>query len=152
MCGASRVISASASRARSPPESLPPRRRLWPGKAEPAQLRAHRPRRRALHLPRHVLKRGVAPIEFLDLILGEIADPHLAAGVHRAVHRRELGGKQARQRGLAVAVAAEQRDPVVGIDPQVEALQHRLFAIADRGQIERDQRRAQFVRGSGSRS
>ena len=41
-------------------------------------------------------------------------------------HRRQLRGEQARERGLAVAVAAEQGDAVVGIEAQVEPRQHRL--------------------------
>ena len=64
-----------------------------------------------------------------------------------AGHRRQLGGEQAGERRLAVAVAAQQRDAVVGIDPQVEPLQHRrVGGIADRGHVERDQRRLQFGR------
>ena len=44
-CGASRVISASASRARSPPDSLrDQRRRLVARKTEAAELGAHRRR------------------------------------------------------------------------------------------------------------
>ncbi len=93
-----------------------------------------------------MVERGIVAVELLDLILGEIADAHLARGVHRAVHRLELRGEQPRERGLTVTVATEQRDAVVGIEPEVEPLEHRLGAVADRRHVERDQRRAKFVR------
>ena len=134
------------------PRALAARQFVDPGhrpvarETEPPELGADRARGRALHLAAHVLQRRVVAVQFLDLILGEVTDLHLARGVHLAGHRRELRGEQARQRGLAVAVAAEQRDPVVGIDPQVELLEDDGLAIADRGEVERDQRRAQFAR------
>ena len=120
-------------------------RRLVTRKAEPAELPAHRRRARAAHDARHMLQGRVVGIEFLDLILGEIADPHLARRVHVAFHRRQLRGEQAGQRRLAVAVAAQQRDPVVRVDAQVQPLQDRGFGITDACQIQRDQRRAQLV-------
>ena len=53
-------------------------------------------------------------------------------------------GEQLGERGLAVAVAAEQRDAVVRIDPEAEPRQDRLaLLIADAGIVERQQRRAQ---------
>ena len=128
-------------------------RRLVARKAEPAELRAHRAGAARPSSARVMCWSGVSSrVELLDLILREIADAHLARRVHRAVHRRELGGEQARERGLAVAVAPEQRDAVVGIEPQVEPAEDRRFAIADAGQVERDQRRAQFGGARGSRS
>src|SRR3546814_3457134 len=52
--------------------------RLVAGEAEASQLRAHRARRLARHHARHMAERCVGAVEFLDLILGEIADAHLA--------------------------------------------------------------------------
>ena len=146
MCGASRVISASASRARSPPDILRDLHgRLVAGEAEAAELRAHRAGRRLGHQPAHMFERRVLAVQLLDLILGEIADAQLAGRGHRAFHRRQLGGEQAGERGLAVAVAAEQGDAVVRVEAQVEAREDRLAGrVADRGHVERDQRRLQL--------
>ena len=107
-------------------------------KPEAAELGPDRAGRLAGHGPGHMLERGAVGGELLDLVLGEIADAHLARGLHLAFSGGELRGEQARERGLAVAIAAEQRHPVVGIDAQVEPAQHRLAAIADRGEVERD--------------
>ena len=93
-----------------------------------------------------MLKRGFGPVEFLYLILGEIADAHASAGRHRTIHRGKLRGEQPSQGGLAIAIAAEKGNPVIGIDPQVKPLEHGCLAIADCGKIERDKRRAQLVR------
>src|SRR3546814_5287040 len=92
---------------------------------------------------------GIAAVEFLDLILGEIADAHLARRGHGAVLGLQLRREQPRERRLPVAVAAEQRDAVVGVDPQVEAREHRRTRrITDAREVERDQRRLQFVAGA----
>ena len=48
-----------------------------------------------------MLDRRVLIVEFLDLMLAEITDAHLAALRHRAGHRLELAGQQPRQRRLA---------------------------------------------------
>ena len=123
------------------------RRRLRARKTEPPQLAAHGTGRHPLHRARHMLERGVRPIEFLDLILGEVTDLHLARRRHIAIHRGKLRRKQPCQRRLAVAVAPQQRNPVVGVEPQVQLLQDRLLRrIADRCHVERDQRRLQFRR------
>ena len=122
------------------------RRRLCAGKAEAPQLRAHGAGGRPLHLAGHMLQRGVVAVQLLHLILGEIADAHLARRLHRAVHGRQLRRQQACQRCLPVAVPPQKRDPVIGVDPQVQPLQHRIArAIAHTGQIKRHQRRLQLV-------
>ena len=60
--------------------------------------------------------------------------------------RRQLVRQQLDQRRLAVAVGAEQGDAVVGVDPQGDAIQHRLFRIvADRDVVDRDDRRRQHL-------
>ena len=91
-------------------------RRLGPGKAEPPQLRTHRAGARALHLLRHMLQRGIVAVQFLDLILREIAHAHLARRAHLPFHRRQLRREQSCQRRLAIAVAPQQRDPVIGVN------------------------------------
>src|SRR3546814_17916596 len=92
----------------------------------------------------------VAAVEFLDLILGEIADPHLARRRHRTVHRRELRREQPRERRLAIAVAAEQRDAVVGIDAEVEPRQDRFARrLADARAVARAQWRFQPIGARG---
>ena len=93
-----------------------------------------------------MLERRVGGVQLLDLILGEVADLHLARRRHAALHRGELCGEQAGERGLAVAVAAKQRNPVVGIEPEVEPLENRHVRIAHRRHVQRDQRRPQLGR------
>ena len=57
---------------------------------------------------------------------------------------RKPSGEQLYQRRFAVAVGAEQRDAVVVVDPQRQALQHRpVRLVADRDVVERDDRRRQ---------
>ncbi len=126
-CGASRVISANASRAFSPPDSFA----TWvvallPEKPKRPSWRADRGLRLALHHARRLRERRVAAVEFLDLVPAcKLADAHLARCRHRARHRTELRREQPRERRLAIAVASEQRDAIVGIDTQVQPLQHR---------------------------
>ena len=73
---------------------------------------------------------------------GELSRPG-----HAPSDRRQAPGEQTRQCCLAVAVGAEQRDAVVGVEPQIEPRQHRFSRdIADRGPLERDQRRVQLRR------
>ena len=93
-----------------------------------------------------MLQRGIVAVKFFDLILREIANTHFARCAHRTVHRRQLRRKQPRERGLAIAVAAQQRDPVIGVDAQVQPLKYRFAGgIADTRQIKRDQWRLQFI-------
>ena len=119
-------------------------RRLVAGKAETAKLRAHRARLGVLHQPGHMFQRRIRRIQFLDLILREIADGQLARLVDRALLRFELAGEQPGQRGLAVAVPPQQGGTVVGVEAHVEAGQDDIVAIADGRVVERDQRRFQF--------
>ena len=121
------------------------RRGMVAREAEAPQLPANSRGRLAVHGAGHQFQRAGIDGQFLHLILGEIADLHLAGGVDFAVHRGQLRGQQARQRGLAVAVSAQQRDAVIGGDPQVEARQdRRALGISHAGEVQRDQRRAQF--------
>ena len=93
------------------------------------------------HQVEHVLVGRLAGGQVVHLVLGEIADHDLVGGVAPARHRREAPGDQLGERALAVAVGAEQADAVVGIEPQVEVLQHRVVGhVADGGVLEPDQR------------
>ena len=93
-----------------------------------------------------MLQRGIVAVQFLDLILREIAHAHLARRAHLPFHRRQLRREQSRQRRLAIAVAPQQRDPVIGVNPQVQPLQYRLaLGIADTREVQRHQGRFQFI-------
>ncbi len=94
--------------------------RLVAREAEAAELSADRAGLCTRQQPLHVLKRRLVRNEFLDLMLREIADPQFAAGDQRTAHRLQLTCQEARQSRLAIAVAAHQRDAVVGIDPQIQ--------------------------------
>ena len=80
-----------------------------------------------------MLQRAVLGPQLLDLMLGEIADPQLGRADHLAGERRELAGEQLGEGRLAVAVGAEQRDPVVRVEAQIEAVQHHVVAVAGGG-------------------
>ncbi len=85
ICGASRVISASDSRACSPPESWRTATfALSPEKPETAELRAHLAGLAAGNKPLHMLERRLVGDQLLDLMLGEIADPQFARRDDRA--------------------------------------------------------------------
>ena len=122
--------------------------RLVPRKAEPPQLRANGGGRCALHHPRHMFERGIVAVKFLDLVLREITNAHLARHGDPALHCRQLRGEQAGKRGLAIAVAPQQRDTVVRIEPEIEFPQNRCRSVAHRRHIERDEWRLQRI-GTG---
>ncbi len=86
-------------------------------------------------------------VEFFDLVLGEIAAGKTPGAGDLAGHRREPPGDKPRESRFAVAVGAEQRDAIVGIEPQVEAAQYRLLRrIADRDLIKAEHRRRELGR------
>ena len=94
-----------------------------------------------------MLQRCVVGDQLLDLVLGEIPDPQLAARRHVPCHRAQLPGHEPRQGRLTVAVSTQKRDPVIGIDPEIQLREHgRVGHIADSCIIGHDQWRAQFVR------
>lgn len=83
-CAPRARISASASRARSPPDSLPTSVvALLPEKAEASQLRAHR--WGSCSPPSWAAERVSAPSSSSTWILGEITDAHLARDCHAAL-------------------------------------------------------------------
>ena len=73
-CGASRVISASASRRALRRRACRPAWSPCRPRNQPAELGANRGGRRAGHRAGHMFERRLVAVQFLDLILGEIAD------------------------------------------------------------------------------
>ena len=100
---------------------------------------------RSRHQRGHVAVGGSRDVQFLDLVLGEIADAQLARHAHAALHRFQTLGQQLDQGRLAVAVGPDQGDAVVHVDAQVEARENRLVCdIADRRAFHTDQRRGRL--------
>jgi hypothetical protein len=64
-------------------------------------------------------------VQLVHLVLGEIADAQLWTTAAPPFIASSSPTKQLGQRGLALAVLAQKRDPVVLVDPQVEPAQHR---------------------------
>lgn len=93
----------------------------------------------------HMLERRLFDVEFVHLMLGEIADAQLRGADHPPLLRRKLAGEQLRECGLALAVAAEKGDPVVLVDPQAQAAEHGRAIVADRHALHRDDGRRQFL-------
>ncbi len=58
------------------------------------------------------------------VLLGEHADPHVAAPAHPAAVRFEASGQQPQQRRLAVAVATDDADPVALVDAERHRVEH----------------------------
>ena len=93
-----------------------------------------------------MLQRGITAIQFFHLILGEIADPHLAGFGDLSLHRGKLRREQTGKSGLAIAVAPQQRQPIIRVQPQVQPLQDgRAFGVADARHIQRHQRWAKRI-------
>src|SRR3546814_10020445 len=104
-------------------------------------------RRLRRQLAPQVVDGGLAAVEFVGMMLRHIADPQARRAVHLAALDLQLVGDQPCQGRLAVAVGAEQADPVVRIEAQVEMPQHRaLRHVADRRLLERQQRATQGLR------
>ena len=90
-------------------------------------------------------QRRAVEVEFLRLVLREIADAQRAGAEMGAALRFQPPGEQLRQRGLAIAVGAQERDPVVRVQAQVQVAQDRRAAIADRAAVQRQDRRGEFL-------
>src|SRR3546814_14828231 len=64
-----------------------------------------------------------------------------------AVHRSKLSREQTRERRLAIAVAAEQRDAIIRVEPQIKPLEDRLaFGVPNARHVQRHKRRLQGIR------
>ena len=114
-------------------------------KAEPCEQRAEFRGRRVGAFALQVLERRLVEVQFVHLVLGEVADAQLRRAVHSAVHQRQAVGQQLRQGRLALAVLAQKRDAVVLVDAQVEPPQHGGVAVAGGAVLDVDDGRRQFV-------
>ena len=119
--GRCQTISASASRAFSPPEKLPTGcvdhvAAEIEAAEEVAQLLLARRRARAREVP----QRRLVGAQLLDLVLREVADRQPLRGVRSPRERRQVAGERLDQRRLARAVGAEQADALAGEDAPVE--------------------------------
>ncbi len=125
---------AKSRRAFSPPESdetfVSERS---PEKPARAQAGAHLGLRLVRHETAQVLVDALGRAQFVELVLGEIGDLQLV-GAHEAPrHRLQPVRDELEEGRLAVAVGAEQADPVVVVDAQVERPKDRLsLGITDR--------------------
>ena len=125
--------------------------RLFAAEAEGAQPGAHALGQGVGHEKREVAERGAVGAQRVDLVLREIADREVARPPHRPPLGRQQIGEEPREGGLAVAVGAEQRDPFVRVDPEVQVPQHGTARlVADGGVLEGHQRRLEPV-GLGKR-
>ena len=128
MFGPKNVVSPSSSRACSPPDRL--LTRVSPalaGKPDRADTAAHLGFGRIRHQLADVVVGRTVEIELVDLMLREIADRESFGARDPAGEGLQLVGQQLDQRRLAIAVEAQQRDAVVGVDAQGDAIEHRLF-------------------------
>ena len=142
------------------PRLLPARKRgnrhirLLPGETEPADPGADALGRGVGQQTRKVAERRGLRLQRVDLMLREIADREVAPPCHDAPLRREQVRQQPGEGGLAVAVRAEQRNPFVRVDPQVQASQHRTARLVTRRRHRRGSSaagRARRARGTSSR-
>ena len=147
-CGASRHIRASARRVFSPPERWRAWVRAWswprPKRASQARVACSRSAGRRTWTCWIGVSLG---LEVLDLVLGEEADLEPARAGQLARHRLQPAGDQLGEGRLAVAVAAEEGDAVVGVEAQGQLGQHHLVAIAGLGPLHGDHRRGGDRRG-----
>src|ERR1043165_6982228 len=121
------------------------------GKAEPAELRAHARFRRLRHEPAHVRVGTAGAVEFIELMLREVADRKPIGTHHLPGLRCQSAGDELRDGRFAVAVRAEERDAVVAIDAQRQPPQHGFAgSVANGNAVERDDRRGEvFLRRRG---
>ena len=79
-------------------------------------------------------------------MLGEIAGFEFPGAAHPAVQAIEPSRQQLDQGRFAVAVGAEERDPVLHVDTEIEVPQHGFPAVADGNPVHGDQRRRRGIR------
>ena len=80
-------------------------------------------------------------------MLRKIARHQFARPKQLPTHRRKFAREQFRQGRFAVAVLAQKRNPVIGIEPQAKPAQDRLAGlIANRSMLHRDKRGIGFFR------
>ena len=128
---------ASATRARSPPDStLTCLSTSSPREHERAEHRAHARRRRVGRRALHDLVDRRRQVERVGVVLRVVADLDAVADLDRAAVVRQLAGDHAQQRGLARAVDADDAD---------------LLAAPARSGRRRGTRRARRTPSSGPR-
>src|SRR5437868_12207939 len=94
-----------------------------------------------------MLERRFGWAHFLDLVLRKEPAGELWRADHLPRERLDAAGEKARKRGLAIAVGAEERDAIVGVEPQIEPRQDRLAGhITGADPVEREQGWAQLGR------
>ena len=92
--------------------------------AEAAQLGAQPRLVRVRQDAREQLQRRRREVELLGLVLGEITDLQLGGLDQAPALGREAAGQELHEGRFAVAVGAQERDPVVHVEAQVEAGEH----------------------------
>ena len=90
---------------------------------------------------RKVLQRRLARPQLLQLMLGEVPDHQPVAFETAARERCELAGNRLDQRGLAGAIGAQQSQPCAGLQSKLQVLEDRTARVAQRGVLQREQRR-----------
>ena len=102
--------------------------------------------------PHHVHQRAVAGREHVELLLREVADREALAGDDLARERRQVAGDRLDERGLALAIGAEDADALAGEHRAVDVVDDALRAGAAFGRIaagdvsEREHRIGQALR------
>ena len=106
----------------------PSRRRvsLGTGKPHGAGARPHLRLRLLGQETAQVVIGAVVGRKLVELVLGEIRDLELVGARDPSRHRGEPAGQELHQRGFTVAVGAQKRNAVVGVDAQIEAPQRGL--------------------------
>ena len=91
-------------------------------------------------------ERGGAGIELFGLVLGDVAGPQFRCPRHAPALGSEAPGEELHEGGLAVAVGAQQGDPVVHVQAQVQPAEDRgIRGVADRQRLQRQDRRRQRI-------
>ena len=125
------------------------RRRIGEGlrKTHRSGARAHLGLRGIRHEPAQVPIGAVSCVQFVELMLGEIADLQSWRPDNVSGHRCKTPGQELHQCRLSVAVGAQERDAVSVIDAKRKAPQHRQTRlISDRDIVERYDWRRQGLR------
>src|SRR5215831_3571214 len=94
--------------------------------AEAGEVGAHALGGRQRHQPREMVEGTRLRLELLDLMLREKAAAELGRAPLAPRHRRKPSGDEPRQCCLAVAVGAQECDPILGVEPEIVPPQHRL--------------------------
>ena len=112
--------------------------------AEAAQLGAQPRLVRVRQGAREQQQRRRREVELLGLVLGEITDLQLGGLDQAPALGREAAGQELHEGRFAVAVGAQERDPVVHVEAQVEAGEHvGPGRVAGARALQGDQRRGE---------